>query len=371
MKCSRCGTESRPGGRFCTECGATLAVTCPSCGVANEPGGKFCGSCGSSLAASAPQPAAAPAPSASEPAPAASRSRVHEVHTPQHLARKILASRSALEGERKQVTVLFADMKGSLELLADRDPEEARAILDPVVELMIEAVHEYEGMVNQVMGDGIMALFGAPVALEDHAVRACLAALKMQEAVKRRAAETSSQAGGIAVRIRVGLNSGEVVVQAISRDLHMEYTAVGQTTHLAARMEQMATPDSVLMTADTSRLAAGYIQGRSLGPRAVKGLADPVDVYEVVGLGDTRTRLQLSAARGFTRLVGRESEMDVLPRALAAAARSWRSAARRAWASPACSGSSRTRPTRATGSCSRAARSPTARPRPTSRSSTC
>ena len=171
----------------------------------------------------------------------ASRPQTPQVYTPPYLAEKILTSRSALEGERKQVTVLFADLKGSMELLADRDPEEARQLLDPVLERMMAAVHRYEGTVNQVMGDGIMALFGAPIAHEDHAVRACYAALAMQERVRRYGDEVR-RTHGIAVQIRVGLNSGEVVVRAIGNDLHMDYSAVGQTTHLAARMEQLATP---------------------------------------------------------------------------------------------------------------------------------
>src|SRR6266487_2153306 len=181
--------------------------------------------------------------SASAPAspPASPQDREPLSYTPPHLAEKILTSRSALEGERKQVTVLFADLKGSLELIADRDPEEARQILDPVLEHLMAAVHRYEGTVNQVMGDGIMALFGAPVAHEDHAVRACYAALRMQELVKGYA-EQAFRTLGVAVRIRVGLNSGEVVVRSIGSDLHMDYTAVGQTTHLAARMEQLAPP---------------------------------------------------------------------------------------------------------------------------------
>ena len=167
-------------------------------------------------------------------------------YTPRHLAEKILTSKAALEGERKQVTVLFADLKGSMELVADRDPEDARKLLDPVLELMMEAVHRYEGTVNQVMGDGIMALFGAPIAHEDHAVRACYAAIRMQESVNRYAAE-AWHAHGVTVQIRVGLNSGEVVVRAIGNDLHMDYTAVGETTHLAARMEQAARPGTVLI----------------------------------------------------------------------------------------------------------------------------
>jgi class 3 adenylate cyclase len=193
-----------------------------------------------------------------------------ESYTPKHLAEKILTSKSALDGERKQVTVLFADLKGSMELLAGRNPEEARKILDPVLERMMEAVHRYKGTVNQVMGDGIMALFGAPVAHEDHAVRACCAALRMQDSVKRHA-EMIQRAAGVPIQIRVGLNSGEVVVRSIGSDLHMDYTAVGQTTHLAARMEQMATAGSVLLTADALRLAEGFVEVKPLAPRQRQG----------------------------------------------------------------------------------------------------
>src|SRR5579864_7862499 len=230
MQCPRCQHDNPGGQKFCGECGARLAAPCPTCGASNPPGQKFCGSCGTALTGGS---------AAAVPAPAS--------YTPKHLAEKILTSKNALEGERKQVTVLFADLKGSLELLADRDPEEARNILDPVVERMIEAVHWYEGTVNQVMGDGIMALFGAPIGHEDHAVRACYAALRMQRRVTLYADEIQ-RAGGTPVQIRVGLNSGEVVVGSIGNDLHMDYTAVGQTTHLAARMEQMAKPGSVLVT---------------------------------------------------------------------------------------------------------------------------
>jgi class 3 adenylate cyclase len=192
---------------------------------------------GDTGAAAAPMPS--PATSAAEPSPAIRPAQEPLAYTPAYLAEKILTSRSALEGERKQVTVLFADLKGSMELLADRDPEEARQILDPVLERMIAAVHRYEGTVNQVMGDGIMALFGAPLAHEDHAIRACYAALAMQAAI-RTYAEKVRRAHGITVQMRVGLNSGVVVVRAIGNDLHMDYSAVGQTTHLAARMEQLA-----------------------------------------------------------------------------------------------------------------------------------
>ena len=211
--------------------------------------------------------------------------------------------------------MLFADLKGSMELLADRDPEEARHLLDPVLERMMEAVHRYEGTVNQVMGDGIMALFGAPLAHEDHAVRACYAALAMQAAVKQYAAEVQ-RSHGVPVQIRVGLNAGEVVVRAIGSDLHMDYTAVGQTTHLAARMEQMAMPGSILLTQAVLRLAEGYVQVTPLGPMPVKGVAAPVDVFELVGASGIRRRLQAAAARGLTRFVGRDTEFAALVQAL-------------------------------------------------------
>jgi class 3 adenylate cyclase/tetratricopeptide (TPR) repeat protein len=237
------------------------------------------------------------------------------VYTPKHLAEKILTSKTALEGERKQVTVLFADIKGSLELLADRDPEEGRKVLDPVLERMMDAVHRYEGTVNQVMGDGIMALFGAPLAHEDHAVRACYAALWMQESLKRHAGDTR-RSHGVEVQIRVGVNSGEVVVRSVGSDLRLDYTAVGQTTHLAARMEQLAPPGTIRLTAETVRLAEGYVEVRSLGPIPVKGLPEPIEVFELTGAGLARTRLQAAALRGLTRFVGRDAEVDHLRRVL-------------------------------------------------------
>jgi class 3 adenylate cyclase/tetratricopeptide (TPR) repeat protein len=248
------------------------------------------------------------------PSAAASRA-APQTYTPQHLAARILTSREALAGERKQVTVLLADLKGSMELLADRDPEEARRLLDPVLEHMMEAVHHYEGTVNQVMGDGIMALFGAPLAHEDHAVRACYAALRMQERVGRYADEIQ-RTHGVPAQIRVGLNSGDVVVRSIGSDLHMDYTAVGQTTHLAARMEQMAKPGSSLATPATLRLVEGYVLVRSLGPVPIRGLPEPLEVFELLGAVPWRTRLQVSAARGLTRFIGRDAELDQLREAL-------------------------------------------------------
>ena len=250
---------------------------------------------------------------------AKSRQAQPETFTPKHLAEQILSSKAALEGERKQVTVLFADLKGSTELLADRDPEEARKLLDPVLDRMMEAVHRYEGTVNQVMGDGVMALFGAPLAHEDHAVRACYAALRMQE-LTRTYAQDVFRSHGVPVQIRVGLNSGEVVVRAIGSDLHMDYTAVGQTTHLAARMEQMATPGTTMLAPATLQLAEGYVHVAPRGPVTVKGLPDPIQVYELTGASALRSRLQATAARGLTKFVGRSAELEQLAQALDQAA---------------------------------------------------
>ena len=198
MSCPQCRHENPGDAKFCLECGRRLALICGSCTTELPTGAKFCKECGAPVGTSTAAPSRTPAP---------------DSYTPRHLAERIINSKAAPEGERKQVTVLFADLKGSMELLADRDPEEARKILDPVLEHMMEAVHRYEGTVNQVMGDGIMALFGAPLAHEDHAVRACYAALRMQESVKRYG-EGVRRAQGVTVRIRVGLNSGEVVVRA-------------------------------------------------------------------------------------------------------------------------------------------------------------
>src|SRR5262249_8310361 len=240
-----CHHDNPAGARFCNGCGERLQLACPSCHQVNPPGSRFCNGCGTRLTEQAPLRTGA-------------RFSSPETYTPRHLAEKILTSKAALEGERKQVTVLFADLKGSMELLADRDPEEARKILDPVLEHMMEAVYRYEGTVNQVMGDGIMALFGAPLAHEDHAVRACYSALRMQEAARLYAAEIRSTQG-LPIQIRVGRNSGEVVVRSIGSDLRMDYTAVGQTTHLAARMEQLATPGTILLAPETLRLAEGFV----------------------------------------------------------------------------------------------------------------
>jgi class 3 adenylate cyclase len=233
------------------------------------------------------------------------------VRPPSHLAERIRASRATLEGERKQVTVLFADLKGSLETIADLDPEEAREIIDPVLEKMMDAVHRYEGTVNQVMGDGIMALFGAPLSHEDHAVRACYAALAMQSTISK-LNEQTRRSHGVELQIRVGINSGEVILRAIDNDLSLEYSAVGLTTHLAARMEQLAAPGSIRLTPNTLALAEGFVHATSLGPTRVKGLDEPLEIFELTGASSLRTRVQVAAPRGLTRFVGRNTEIDTL-----------------------------------------------------------
>src|SRR6266511_1956882 len=207
MRCPRCQVDNKAGRKFCAACVQPLPFPCPRCTFVNDPGYQFCGGCGQALTAASQ--------------PASTFGSPHD-YTPKHLAEKILTCRSALDGERKQVTVLFADLKGSTELIAGLDPEEARALLDPALHTMMEAVHRCEGTVNQVLGDGIMAIFGAPIAHEDHALRACYATLAMQMAM-RRYAEQVQHAHGLEVQIRVGLNSGEVVVRAIGNDLHMDY----------------------------------------------------------------------------------------------------------------------------------------------------
>src|SRR5262245_43427496 len=240
------------------------------------------------------------------------------VCTPTALVENIRTARTALEGERKQVTVLFADLNDALALIHDLDPEAAQQLLDPALQAMMDAVHRYEGMVNQVMGDGIGALFGAPIAHEDHAVRACYAALALQAALRDYAAAVH-RTHGLVLQYRVGLNSGEVVVRSMSHDRHREYVAVGRTTHLAARMQQEAPPDTIRLTAATVRLVKGLVRVKAMGPVSGRGLAAPMEVFELLGASSMRRRLQAAMARGLTRFVGRQAELAVLHAALAQA----------------------------------------------------
>jgi class 3 adenylate cyclase/tetratricopeptide (TPR) repeat protein len=304
LQCNACHHVSPEDARFCGACGVPLAreAACPACGQANPPGQRFCNGCG------APQGEAAP--EAPERAP--------RDYTPPHLAQRILTSRSALEGERKRVTVLFADVRHSMAMSEDLDPEEWHGILERFFEILTEGVHRFEGTVNQYTGDGIMALFGAPIAHEDHAQRACWTALWLREPLRAWADELR-RTRGLSCSVRMGLHSGEVVVGKIGDDLRMDYTAQGHTVGLAARMEQLAEPGSAYLTAETARQVEGYFELRELGAFDVKGVSEPVDVFELQGAGGIRTRLDRSQAHGFSRFVGRARELEQIETALARA----------------------------------------------------
>jgi class 3 adenylate cyclase len=295
MRCPHCQHDNRVRARFCGGCGASLggSLGCPRCGALNAPGQKFCDACGELLLSSA----AAPAPDA-------------RAYTPRHLVEKVLTTRSALEGERKQVSVLFADVVDSMRLAEGLDAEEWRRILDRVFAILAGEVHRFEGTINQFTGDGVMALFGAPVAHEDHARRACHAALSAMEEL--RAYASTLGARGLELSVRMGLNSGEVVVGKIGDDLRMDYTAQGHCVGLAARMEQLAAPGTVLLTEHTAGLVEGFFALGDLGLRAMKGVSAPVRAFELQGVGPLRTRLDASALRGLSRLIGRTAELSWL-----------------------------------------------------------
>jgi class 3 adenylate cyclase len=295
MTCSRCQHENPPASNFCLGCGARLGASCGACGNDLPAGSRFCNKCG--------------APVSDESAGAA-RVASAESYTPKHLADKILTSKSALEGERKQVTVLFVDIAESTRLAERLDPEGMHELLDRALRLMAEAVHRYEGTVNQFLGDGLMALFGAPVALEDHALRATEAAFAIQETI-RGLSEQLRRERGAEVRVRVGLNTGLVVVGKIGDDLRMDYTAVGDTTHIAARMQALAEPGTILIAEATHRLVEGYVRSEPLGPLEVKGKSEPVPTFRLVSRR-RRTRLEAHAERGLTELVGRRRELEIL-----------------------------------------------------------
>ncbi len=308
MDCPSCGQPNPAGARFCGSCATSLTEPspCPSCGASNAAGQAFCNGCGSHLTAVAGGAAAAIRGSAPTPGPGS--------HVPEQLAEKIRAGR-ALEGERKQVTVLFADVMGSMELAERSDPEEWRGIMDRFFAILCEGVHRFEGTVDKFTGDGIMALFGAPIAHEDHAQRACYAVLHLQGTLAAYAAELR-RGRGLNFSVRIGLNSGEVVVGAIGEDLGMEYTAIGHTVGLAQRMEQLAEPGKAYLTQHTAALVEGYLALTDLGEFQVKGASHPLRVHELTGVGAALGRLDVSRARGFSRFVGRDEEARALEGAL-------------------------------------------------------
>src|SRR5215468_5593436 len=283
MRCSKCGTENREGRKFCVQCGQALKLACPSCGAPSEPGERFCGDCGAAVIVNA-RPGVAQSFTAP---PNTSEIRI----APEQ-------ADASLDGERKTVTALFADIKGSTELMRELDPEEARAIVDPVLRVMMDAVHRYGGYVAQSTGDGIFALFGAPVAHEDHPQRALYAALRMQEEVKKYAEKLRAEKG-VNLQVRVGVNTGEVVLREIrTGEGQTEYTPIGHSTSLASRLQTLAAPGSTAISEAVRKLVDGYFALKSLGPARIKGVAEPVNVYEVAGLGPLRTRLQRAVGRG-------------------------------------------------------------------------
>src|SRR5579871_4911969 len=294
MRCSSCGSENPDGVKFCNECAAPFPRRCASCGFANPPAAKFCGECAAPLSSTPPVKPAPP--------PAAADLRVVE-------------NTGAAEGERKMVTALFADIKGSMDLMEDLDPEDARALVDPALKLMIDAVHRYDGYIVQSTGDGIFALFGAPLAHEDHPQRALYAALRMQDEMRRYSGKLR-ESGNPPLEARVGINTGEAVVRSIrTGDEHTEYTPIGHSTSLASRMQALAPTGSIAVTEATQKLCAGYFNFKALGPARVKGVTEPVNVFEVVGLGPLRTRLQRAAGRGLTKFVGRQREIEAMKHA--------------------------------------------------------
>ncbi|MHB8381291.1 MAG: adenylate/guanylate cyclase domain-containing protein [Candidatus Binataceae bacterium] len=302
MQCAACGIENPAGMKFCGNCAAPLRNRCPRCGFDNPQSFKFCGECAAPLGApGSPRPAGAQADTPAEGA-------------------TVSVTPGSLDGERKTVTALFADIKGSMDLIEDLDPEQARAIVDPALNLMIDAVHRYEGYIVQSTGDGVFALFGAPIAHEDHPQRALYAALRMQEDLRKYAARLRA-AGNPPVEIRIGINTGEALIRSIRTDAeHTEYTPIGHSMSLAARMQTLAASGSIVIAQETERMAAGYFELKPLGAARIKGVTDPVQVYEVVGLGPLRTRLQRSASRGLSRFVGRVAELEQMRRVAVLAA---------------------------------------------------
>jgi class 3 adenylate cyclase/tetratricopeptide (TPR) repeat protein len=307
MHCRTCQFDNPAGMRFCGQCGSSLAAACPQCGAEIPAGFRFCGQCGMSLEPPTPQSATA-LPSKST-AATALPPRVAS-YTPKHLAEKILKSRSALEGERRQVTVFFADVAGFTSLAEKLDPEQVHKLINDCFELITAEIHRFEGTINQYTGDGVMALFGAPIAHEDSARRAVFAALSIQRALREYASRLHTERG-LTLAMRIGLNTGSVVVGRIGDDLRMDYTAVGDTTNLAARMQQIARPGSVMMTEATHRAVQGFFETLDLGSFAVKG-HEPVHAFEVLRARGTRSRIEIGGERGLTPFVGRAGELGVL-----------------------------------------------------------
>jgi class 3 adenylate cyclase len=274
-----------------------MELICPACGATVPSDRQFCGKCGQPLAT----PKATPPLDYSQP----------HSYTPKFLAEKILTTRSSIEGERKLVTVLFADVANFTSISEKLDPEEIHQIMDGCFKILMDEIHKYEGTINQFTGDGVMALFGAPLAHEDHALRACHASLSIQQALTDYGGKLKKSCG-IDFRMRLGLNSGPVVVGAIGDDLRMDYTAIGDTINLASRMESVAAPGTVLVSGHTQRLVRDFFAFSSLGKLPMKGKEEPQDAYVLLSPTEVKTRIEASAVSGLTRFVGRTREMETL-----------------------------------------------------------
>jgi class 3 adenylate cyclase/predicted ATPase len=297
MRCPSCNHDNPGDASFCEGCGANLELICPACKASVSPGARFCKKCGTAIG----------------PTKAAASTTVSSPKSQIIVAADGAAS-EAIEGERKTVTALFADIKDSTEMMRDLDPEDARAIVDPALRIMVDAVRRYEGYVVQSTGDGIFALFGAPAAYEDHPQRALYAALQMQRELREYGQRRGAQ-GQPALEARIGVNTGEVVVRTVETGGKVEYTPIGHTVNLASRLQTVAPAGSIAVSEHTQKLVEGYFELRALGATQLKGVSDPVDVYEVTGLGPLRTHFELSARRGLTKFVGREREMEALKHA--------------------------------------------------------
>jgi class 3 adenylate cyclase len=297
MRCTKCQFENREGARFCKDCGARLELVCPKCKAAYEPNSKFCDECGQDLRANFETPTV----DYSEP----------QSYTPKFLADKILTHRSAIEGERKLVTVLFADVAKYTAMAEKLDPEVVHQIMDGCFNILMNEIHKYEGTINQFTGDGIMALFGAPVAHEDHAQRTCHAALSIQKLIAEYGDKIANDLN-IDFKMRIGINSGPVVVGAIGDDLRMDYTAIGDTTNLASRMESLAAPGAVFVSEATHKLVKDFFEFKTLNITEIKGKEKPQKAYELIKPGAIETRIEASAAKGLSKFVGRKNSMAAL-----------------------------------------------------------
>jgi class 3 adenylate cyclase/tetratricopeptide (TPR) repeat protein len=305
VKCPSCQLENREGAKFCKKCGAKLEMVCPSCGNPYEQDSIFCDECGHDLTL----------PSEPIPKDFSFDEKIAKIqrYLPKGLAEKILSQRDKIEGERKQVTVMFCDMEGYTPLVEKLGPEEAYGIMEQVYEILIHKVHDYEGTVNEMTGDGVMALFGAPIALEDAPQRAIRSSLAIHREMARFSDKIREDREGIPpLRMRVGIHTGPVVVGTLGNDLRVEFKAVGDTVNLASRMEGLAEPGSTYLTGDTFSLTEGLFRYEALGQKQVKGREEPVNVYRVIAPSTRRTRFDVNAERGLTPFVGRERELELL-----------------------------------------------------------